>query len=295
MPMRPWWPRSRRVPPELAATGARAPLTPDRLEGSLRIGYVVWDWPALSQTFVLNEIRELQSRGHDVVVYFKVWADQQARLTFDVAAHQVQDAEHLRRLLVEHGRQVMHSPFAYPSTTLLVWPAAKATGIPFTFMAGGVDVAHYANMERNRVGEVASAPECLGVVTLGTFHRDLLLGCGVPSHRIVMERQSAALPDFASSTGGADRPTLVSVGRFIEKKGSSGPPRCCPRSTSGSTGSGRSRTISGRSRRSWAPTTSSSRVRSRGPRAWSAPTTRRTPSCSRASGPRTATSTGCRR
>lgn len=219
MPMRPWWPRSRRVPAELAATGARAPLTPDRLEGSLRIGYVVWDWPALSQTFVLHEIRELQSRGHDVVVYFKVWADQQTRLTFDVAAHQVQDAEHLRRLLVEHDRQVMHSPFAYPSTTQLVWPAAKATGIPFTFMAGGVDVAHYANMERNRVGEVASSPECLGVVTLGTFHRDLLLGCGVPSHRIVMERQSAALPDFASSTGGANRPTLVSVGRFIEKKG----------------------------------------------------------------------------
>ena len=216
----PWRPRVRRLRAEDASTRPDArPLTPERLEGSLRIGYVVWDWPALSQTFVLSEIRELQSRGHDVVVYFKVWADQQADLDFDVEAHQVDDADHLRRLLVDHGRQVMHSPFAYPSTTLLVWPASQATGIPFTFMAGGVDVAHYDNIKRNRVGEVASDPGCLGVVTLGTFHRDLLLECGVPSQRIVMERQSAALPAFASSVGGGDRPVLVSIGRFIEKKG----------------------------------------------------------------------------
>ncbi len=230
MPQRPWWPRPRRLAPaDVVHRGGRAALTPERLAGSLRIGYVVWDWPALSQTFVLHEILELQSRGHDVVVYFKVWADQQARLTFDVPAHQVEDADHLRRLLVEHDRQVMHSPFAYPSTTLLVWPASQATGIPFTFMAGGVDVAHYENIKRNRVGEVASSPECLGVVTLGTFHRGLLLECGVPSHRIVMERQSAALPRLAPSGSGSGRATVISVGRFIEKKGLEFLVRAAPR------------------------------------------------------------------
>ena len=220
MPVRLGWRRPRRVPVDRALDrGSAASLTPARLEGSLRIGYVVWDWPALSQTFVLNEIRELQARGHDVVVYFTVWADQRATLTFDVPAHQVEDADQLESLLVEHDRQVMHSPFAYPSATLLVWPAAQATGIPFTFMAGGVDVAHYANIKRNRVGEVASSPECLGVITLGTFHRDLLIECGVPSQRIVMERQSAALPEFHLAEPSTGRATLISVGRFIEKKG----------------------------------------------------------------------------
>ena len=216
----PWGPRAPRVRAVEARSRADGEsLTPPRLTGALRIGYVVWDWPALSQTFLLSEIRELQSRGHDVVVYFKVWADQPAQLTFDVTAHMVEDAEDLRRRLVEDDRQVMHSPFAYPSTTLLVWPAAQATGIPFTFMAGGVDVAHYTNMKRNRIDEVASSRECLGVVTLGTFHRDLLLECGVPSNRIVMERQAVALPGFASSTGGARRPLLITIGRFVEKKG----------------------------------------------------------------------------
>ncbi len=220
MPERAWQARLRRLSTSRARSrGPLDALTPSPLEGTLRIAYVVWDWPALSQTFVLNEIRELLRRGHDVVVYFKTSADPQARLTFEIDAHQVEDADGLCRLLVEHDRQVMHSPFAYPSTTLLVWPASTATGLPFTFMAGGVDVAHYGNIKRNRVGEMASSPRCLGVVTLGTFHRDLLLECGVPSHRIVMERQSAELPRPAPARTGTTRPRLVSVGRFIEKKG----------------------------------------------------------------------------
>ena len=152
--MGPRWRRLRRVPVDGAHDRrSTASLTPARLEGSLRVAYVVWDWPALSQTFVFNEIRELQARGHDVVVFYKVWADQPATLTFDVLAHPVDDAEHLQRLLVEHDRQVMHSPFAYPSTTNLVWPAATATGIPFTFMAGGVDVAHYAGLWRSALDD----------------------------------------------------------------------------------------------------------------------------------------------
>ncbi len=185
----------------------------------LRIAYVVWDWPALSQTFVLNEIEQLMALGHDVVVYYKVDADPPARLSFDVRAYCVDGSDGLAALIKEHGREVMHSPFAYPSTTLLVWPAARETGIPFTFMAGGVDVAHYENMRRNRVGDVASDRLCLGVITLGTFHRDLLTECGVPSSRIVMERQSVTLPEYSPIPARSEPPVVISIGRFIEKKG----------------------------------------------------------------------------
>ena len=219
MPARFGLPWVSRTSVEVAAERPAAPMTPDLVTGPLRIGYVVWDWPALSQTFVLHEIQELQARGHDVVVYYKVDAVQPTTLTFDVVQHQVNNAPELVERLRADDRQVMHSPFAYPSSADLVQPAATETGIPYTFMAGGVDIADYVNMKRNRVGEVSSSPLCLGVITLGSFHRDLLMECGVPSHRIVMERQSAALPPFAPSPRHEGRPRLLSIARFIEKKG----------------------------------------------------------------------------
>lgn len=184
-----------------------------------RVGYVVWDWPALSQTFVTNEVRALIQRGVDVVVYCKTAAEKSAELDFEVPVHVVEDAASLARLVREHGRTVMHSPFVYPTATLLTWPCSVETGIPFTFMPGGVDISHYENMKRNRVGEVSASPNCLGVITLGSYHRDFLIEQGVPAEKIVLERQSVALPVFAPHPQGAARPRVISIARFVEKKG----------------------------------------------------------------------------
>lgn len=184
-----------------------------------RIGYVVWDWPAQTQTFVLNEIRTLIARGADVTVYYKTAAETGATLDFEVPAYPVDDPHALAALVREHGRTVLHSPFAYPATTLMTWPCSMETGIPFTFMPGGVDISHYANMKRNRVGEVASSPNCLGVITLGNYHRDFLIEQGVPADKIVLERQAVALPDFRPRYPMAARPRVICIARFIEKKG----------------------------------------------------------------------------
>ena len=108
----------------------------------LRIGYVLWDYPALSQTFVLSEIEQLVANGHDVHVYFHVAPDRAAGLDFEVPAFQVADPNELAALLVEHGRTMLHSHFAYPAVTRLTYPAAVAAGMPFTFMVHAVDIFH---------------------------------------------------------------------------------------------------------------------------------------------------------
>jgi glycosyltransferase involved in cell wall biosynthesis len=187
----------------------------------LRIGYVLWDWPALSQTFVLGELRTLVERGVDVKVYYKVPADQQAPIDFPIEAFQVSDSDALERLCTLHRRNALHSPFVYPAATLMAWPVAERLNIRFTLMAGGVDVAHYENMKRNRVGEMTSTDLCGGVITLGSFHRDLLLECGVPSDKLVLERQTVDLPDMVSKVPrlAEQRCKALCVARFIEKKG----------------------------------------------------------------------------
>ncbi len=196
-----------------------SPVTSARHAYDRRVGYVVWDWPALSQTFVINEVRALIERGADVVVYCKTAAEKPAELHFEVPVYVVEDAVALAGLVRDHARTVLHSPFVYPTTTLLTWPCSVETGIPFTFMPGGVDISHYENMKRNRVGEIASSSNCLAVITLGSYHREFLIEQGVPAERIVLERQSVELPAFSPRAQSAGRPRVVSIARFVEKKG----------------------------------------------------------------------------
>lgn len=192
-------------------------------DSPLRIGYVLWDYPALSQTFVLGEIRQLVEDGHDVRVYFHVAPDRAARLDFEVPAFQVADAKGLGRLLVEHGRTMLHSHFAYPAVTRLEWPAAIAVGIPFTFMVHAVDIFHQSNIDRNRIGEVASHELCVRVFAIGEFHRDFLIGRGVPAEKISIARPATShesAPQAAVERRLARAGRVVAcISRFVEKKG----------------------------------------------------------------------------
>jgi glycosyltransferase involved in cell wall biosynthesis/2-polyprenyl-3-methyl-5-hydroxy-6-metoxy-1,4-benzoquinol methylase len=185
----------------------------------LRIGYVIWDWPALSQSFVLNELKWLLANEYDVKVYYKTQPDLAADLDFQIDAVQVNSADELVERVRDDGRNVLHSPFAYPATTLLTWPASAQTNAFFTFMPAGVDICHQNNRMRNRVGEVSRDERCLGLITLGTFHRQLLRDYGVPLNRMLMERQAVGLMDYNPRPAMPGRPRAISIGRFIEKKG----------------------------------------------------------------------------
>jgi glycosyltransferase involved in cell wall biosynthesis len=200
---------------------------------AFRPAYVLADWPALSQTFVLEEIRELAARGIDVRVYYTMDPDARAERPPDVPAMRVRDAGELAEALERDERTWVHTHFVYPAVTLLAWPACERVGIPFTFMPHAVDIFHHANRGRNRVGEIARSDLCAGVIVYGDHHREFLIGQGVPPGKIIATPQAVAvhaLPMLdaadrargcaAGVDEGRSGPLRVCViGRLIEKKG----------------------------------------------------------------------------
>lgn len=194
-------------------------------EADLRLAYVLWDWPALSQTFVMEELKELLRRKIDVRVYFHTTPDRALSQPPSIPATQVTSHEQLAECLLEDQRNWIHSHFAYPAVTRLTWPAAEQTGIPFSFMPHAVDIFHKANRGRNRIGEVANSPMCGRVMVHGEFHRNFLLERGVPSGKFSLTPQAIDLNPWLTSssanrTRGAQAPLrIVCMARLIEKKG----------------------------------------------------------------------------
>ncbi len=189
---------------------------------ALRLAYVIWDWPALSQTFVMEELRELLRRGIDVRVYYSQPPDRAAQDLPAVVATRVADAEDLAARLRADERTWVHGHFAYPGGTLLLWPAAEACGLPFSLMPHAVDIFHHANRQRNRIAEIAASPYCAGILVHGPHHRDFLQSQGVPAERCIYTPQAVSLaptpPTAARKDGDGPRRILCAT-RLVEKKG----------------------------------------------------------------------------
>lgn len=189
----------------------------------LRLGYVIWDFPALSQTFVINEIRRLRESGYDVNVYFHTAPDRAAVLDFDVPTFQVDDADDLAKKIKAHGRTMLHSHFVYPAVTRLTYPAALAAGVPFTFMVHAVDIFHQANKARNRIDEITQDPLCLRVFCPGRFHRTFLSERGVPLEKIGFVRQASNISPAPRRSVEErllrPRRVIACIARFVDKKG----------------------------------------------------------------------------
>jgi len=193
---------------------------------AVRIGYVLWDWPALSQTFVVDEVRRLLERGYDVKVYFRADPDAAAIIDFPVDAVRVSGPKELAEQLRRDERTILHSHFAYPAVTRLTFPAAVQAGIPFTFMPHAVDIFNYENEARNRIDEIAQHPLCQRVFVHGDFHRNYLIERGVPAPKLAPTLQ--ALPPLIAGRDVSDaverrlrgpRRVVTTIARFIEKKG----------------------------------------------------------------------------
>ena len=188
----------------------------------LKLGYVIWDFPSLSQTFVMNELRWLVKSGYDVNVYYRVDPDQKYPLDFAVNSYQVSGADHLAELLVQHDRNYCHSHFVYPAVTLLTFPACKKTDIPFTFMPHAVDLFHKDNLQRNLVGEISRHALCKKIFVYGEHHKRFLQDKGVPQNKIAFAFQAVDVSgDFETVNVGQkdEKYRGIVVARFIEKKG----------------------------------------------------------------------------
>ncbi|MBL1217490.1 MAG: glycosyltransferase [Planctomycetes bacterium] len=190
----------------------------------LRLAYVLWDFPALSQTFVISEIREMVARGFDVRVYYHKSPDEAADLDFPIEATRFRDHAQLSGHLRADKRNWIHTHFAYPALTLATYPAAKECGIPFSFMPHAVDIFHHANRKRNNIREITNDPLCRHVICYGPHHRSFLISQGVPAQKVLKSSQSFRSSVRAESRSGSaatpgGRTRIVCIGRYIEKKG----------------------------------------------------------------------------
>ncbi|MGK7907108.1 MAG: glycosyltransferase [Synechococcus sp.] len=196
----------------------------------LRLAYVIWDFPALTQTFVHAEMRFLIERGYDIKVYHVIDPEKKADLDFKVEIYRVNNSEQLAHLLVEHDRNWCHSHFVYPTVTEIVYPAARKTGISFSFMPHAVDLFHHQNRKRNKLGEIGRCDECRKIMVYGDHHRRFLIDNGVPPSKIIMFAQAVDRHETADQYEVSQARSLkplsqslplrvISVARFIEKKG----------------------------------------------------------------------------
>lgn len=190
----------------------------------LRIAYFIWWFPAPSETFVLNELRELVAQGHDVEVYCRQSPFPDFSPDFPISWTQVTDAQSLADALVASDRDIVHSHFVYPTVTDMVWPACERSGIDFTFIAHAQDIFRHANDAKNRIGEIAASPRCRRVVVPSRFHRDYLLERSVPRHKLFINPNGMdpSLYGPGPGIGRASSPgrrSVCAVHRFVPKKG----------------------------------------------------------------------------
>lgn len=192
-------------------------------ERPLRIAYFIWWFPAPSETFVLNELRELVACGHDVEVFCRQSPFPDFVPDFDITWTRVSDASDLAAKLKTSGREIVHSHFVYPTVTDMVWPACEDSGVDFTFIAHAQDIFRYANDAKNRIGEIAQSERCRRVVVPSRFHRDYLLERGVPRGKLFINPNGMDPALYAEAPVAADRDpsrrSVCAVHRFAPKKG----------------------------------------------------------------------------
>jgi len=191
---------------------------------NLRIGYVLWDFPAFSQTFVINELRWLVENNYDVKVFFKVKPDKEAELNFDIEAIKIKNSSDLAKKINEYKINVLHTHFVYPACTRLTLPAAEKTGVPFTVSAHAIDIFHNRNVKRNKVDEIGESKYCKKIFVLGKFHYDYLIEKGVPEGKLMFLRQATNYNieraiNIESSRFKRKIKNVITVTRFVEKKG----------------------------------------------------------------------------
>lgn len=195
---------------------------------NLNVAYILWDYPAASQTFVFNEIKYLIEKNINVKVFYVIDAQTPKTPDFDIKAYRVNDYIDLSYKLIENDIDYMHAHFAYPTAYQLAYKASKSTGIPYSFAAHAVDIFLYVNDGRNHVGEVGSFGLCEKVlVPGGKYHLDFLRSRGVPGNKIAVTNQAIAMEFYEHCLENMGKfksfdnkiTKIVAIGRFIEKKG----------------------------------------------------------------------------
>jgi glycosyltransferase involved in cell wall biosynthesis len=212
----------------------------------MKVAFVTWKFPALSNTFILNEIVEVLRRGFEVAIYSidrsnetvvhedverfalrdRAWYLQEfvpanSRNNAEFAAYSADWlgdkiaglralAQHLRRT----GVDVVHGCFANNSATVAML-TARLAGLPFTFECH----AHDLFVDLRYADEKVAAASC--VFSISDYNRRHLVGeLGCDPGKVVI-RRVPILQSFCDSIDAGDRTPglVVSVARLHAIKG----------------------------------------------------------------------------
>ena len=219
--------------PSSDARGLRprsAPFTAAPAAPGLRVAYMLKRYPRLSQTFVLNEMLELERQGVEVVVIARDGSGEPmahpATKRLKARVHYLRElspreerwddvaAALLRALRVDH----VHAHFATWAAGAAM-RAAERAGIPYSFTAHATDIWRDTVDTGALVERMAGASFVVTVSDANRRHLDGLLDDAGRSGRVVRLYNGLDLERLRPAAGPRERGVVVAVGRLIEKKG----------------------------------------------------------------------------
>lgn len=182
-----------------------------------RIAYVVKRFPKLSETFIVEELREVQRRGIDVRIC-------SLKRPVETLQHSVVETsgllhrttyglEGFRSILAQFRPQLIHAHFATQPTEV-ARTLAKEFGIRFTFTAHGYDVYRKAPPDF-----AARAAAAAAVITVSRANADFIRDTfGVPREAVHVVPCGVDVARFSPGTNRCDPPLVLCVARMSPVK-----------------------------------------------------------------------------
>jgi glycosyltransferase involved in cell wall biosynthesis len=227
------------MPPTSSSTDARRldrrrlhrpPAAPPPPAPGLRVAYLLKRYPRLSQTFVLNEMLELERQGVEVVVIARDGSGEAiahpATKRLRARVHYLRELEPreerwddlaaalLRGLRVDH----VHAHFATWAAGAAM-RAARRAAIPYSFTAHATDIYRDTVDTGALVERMAGASFVVTVSDCNRRHLEGLLAGAGRAGRVVRLYNGLALECLRPAAGPRTPGLVVAVGRLIEKKG----------------------------------------------------------------------------
>ncbi|MCB0344123.1 MAG: glycosyltransferase [Bdellovibrionales bacterium] len=193
------------------------------------IVYLQDQHPNLTETFVSAEISELGRRSFPVAVVTKQINEQYLQnidyndrlVEVPRSGDEQTDIQNLIETVKQLQPAYIHSHFVTECNGI-GFPVAKALGIPFGFTVHAYDIwLRGARVEPETLNALGNHPLCVTAASEGTKHKQYLLACGIPEHKLILTPNSVDQKRLPSERKAPPREIkrLVAVGRPVPKKG----------------------------------------------------------------------------
>ncbi len=189
----------------------------------MKVAYFQERFPLLTQTFVCAEISEWIRKGAEVRIYArKVNYDSRFNsLSFEVDWTTPDGIAQLKKWIYDFSPDYLHAHFVNEAleSVLLI---SNNFGIPFGFTVHAYDIwKRGARLEPESFRDLTRQSKCLFIACEGSYHKEYLTWCGVPSEKILIT-PNAVDPSFLPKPRQFSPTTIkniIVIGRPVPKKG----------------------------------------------------------------------------